>query len=56
MVEFRKFRATISCMTGTDSIAIPENFHTLIALLVQDRYGNVACVLPYVAQFTKSIK
>ncbi|CAM0142364.1 hypothetical protein VKS41_002145 [Umbelopsis sp. WA50703] len=36
MVEFRKFRATISCMTGTDSIAIPENFHTLIALLVQD--------------------
>ncbi|KAJ2957218.1 hypothetical protein NQZ79_g7036 [Umbelopsis isabellina] len=36
MIEFRKFRATVSRMTGTDSIAIPENFHTLIALLVQD--------------------
>ncbi|KAG2184909.1 hypothetical protein INT43_000822 [Umbelopsis isabellina] len=36
MIVFRKFRATVSREAGTGSIVIPESFHTLIALLVQD--------------------
>jgi hypothetical protein len=39
MVEFRKCRATLSRTATTNGISnIPENFHPLIALLVQDRY------------------
>lgn len=56
MIAFRKFRAAISREAGTDSFDIPEKFHTLIALLVQDRYENIAFLLLCLIQFTEIAK
>jgi hypothetical protein len=40
MVEFRKYRAnTTRVTTSEEPYTIPDNFHALIALLVQDRYS-----------------
>lgn len=40
LVEFRKYRADVSTSMKTDEpFSISERFHSLISLLVQDRYG-----------------